>query len=365
VIPRFLLSAGIEAAERGLVPDAVIRRSMRALCEGWAREQEALPAAERGRRRTEFARAASSGPIAPVPAAANEQHYEVPAAFFDLVLGARRKYSSCHFGPETGDPALPPAARLDAAEESALARTAEHADLANGQRVLELGCGWGSLTLWMAERFPASRITAVSNSASQRLHIEGRAKETGLRNVRVITADMNGFAPDGRFDRVVSVEMFEHMRNWRELLARIAGWLEADGRLFLHFFCHRSESSVYGTEGPENWMGRHFFTGGIMPARDLLAAYEADLAVEADWWWNGRHYRDTAEAWLANLDARRAEAMPVLAETYGPRDAERWFHRWRLFFLSCAELFGLREGEEWGVGHYRLAPVSAAAVQPR
>jgi cyclopropane-fatty-acyl-phospholipid synthase len=356
VIPRALLSAGIELAERGRVPDLVLRRAIRSLCASWARSFDGLGEDEARRLREEFVAEASAAPVAPVPELANEQHYEVPAEFFELCLGARRKYSSCWWGDGVRT--------LDEAEEASLALTCEHAGLADGQRILELGCGWGSLSLWMAERYPASRILAVSNSASQRRSILARAESRGLTNLRVVTADVNGLELPDRYDRVVSVEMFEHMRNWRELLRRISGWLEPDGRLFLHFFCHRAHPSVYGTEGPENWMGRHFFTGGIMPSRDLLEAHPEHLAVESDWWWDGTHYRDTSNAWLANLDAHRDEARAILATTYGARDADRWLNRWRLFFLSCAELFGLRGGAEWGVGHYRLAIASPSRATP-
>jgi len=222
----------------------------------------------------------------------------------------------------------------------------------DGQDVLELGCGWGSLTLWMAEHYPGSRISAVSNSVPQRKFIEARAAERGLTNVQVRTADMNEFAPDGRYDRVVSIEMFEHMRNYERLLGRIAQWLRPTGKLFVHVFCHEKYSYEFQEEGSDNWMGRYFFSGGIMPGEDLLLRFQRELELIRRWRWSGEHYQKTAESWLANLDRRREEVMPVLCKVYGEKEAERWVRRWRIFFLACAELFGYDSGRQWMVAHY-------------
>jgi cyclopropane-fatty-acyl-phospholipid synthase len=344
-----LLELGIDLAERGYAPDWAMRAVIRQLCRPRVQEARRRDDARDNRALVALLAEMGTDPIAPLPAAANEQHYELPAEFFAAVLGRQQKYSCCYFAtPETA---------LDAAEEAALAITAERAGLAEGQSILELGCGWGSLSLWMAERYPGSRITAVSNSATQRRWIERRAAERALTNLTVVTADMKDFAPvDERFDRVVSVEMFEHMRNYGRLLERIAGWLNPDGRLFVHIFCHRRLAYPYETTGSANWMGRYFFTGGLMPSEDLLRRFPQHLQVAQQWRWNGRHYQRTAEAWLANLDARRADVLPILATTYGERDAERWFHRWRLFFLAVAEMFGMQAGEEWFVSHSLLQP---------
>ena len=340
------LETAIDWMERGRVPDAAVRAGIRRLCEQRRARETAGHCEERLRRQQAFIESMDAAPIAPVPDKANEQHYELPADFFQQVLGHRLKYSGCRFGDAPAD--------LDTAEDASLAATCRHAGLADGQQVLELGCGWGSLTLWMAERYPASRITAVSNSAPQRAFIEGRATERGLDNVRVITADMNEFEPDeGPFDRVVSIEMFEHMRNWRLLLERISGWLRPGGKLLVHVFCHRECTYEFQPEGAANWMGRHFFTGGIMPADGLMLQFQDHLRHRGQWRWNGRHYMHTANAWLANLDARVDTVMPVLEATYG-RDAERWYHRWRVFFMACAELFGLRGGEEWWIVHHLM-----------
>ncbi len=346
-----LAAAGIWAAEHRMMPDAAVRAGIRRLCANRLRDLESLGSEEAALEA--FARKMRSGPVAPVPEAANEQHYEVPASFYSVALGKHRKYSSCYWpqGVTT----------LDGAEAEALRVTCERAQLTDGIDILELGCGWGSLTLWMAEHYPASRITAVSNSSSQRAYIEAQAAERGLANITVLTRDMNDFSTDATFDRVVSIEMFEHMRNYELLLERIASWLKPDGRLFVHIFVHRAKSYEFMEEGASNWMGRHFFTGGIMPAVRIFDAFTRDLAVEQSWTWDGTHYQKTAEAWLENIDARRVEAIDAL-RSGGLDDAEArlMVNRWRMFFLACAETFGYAKGSEWFVGHYLLKPVKRA-----
>jgi cyclopropane-fatty-acyl-phospholipid synthase len=331
-----LLSLPLALAERGLVPDPVLRWGIRRLlAQRLRQEARRAPGA--------IDHELSHGPVAIDPEAANRQHYEVPPAFFELVLGRHLKYSAAYWpeGTET----------LDQAEEQMLELTASRAQLADGQHVLELGCGWGSLSLWMARRYPNSRITAVSNSALQREFIAARAPA----NLQILTADMNAFAIEGRFDRVVSVEMFEHMRNWRELMRRIAGWLDPGGKLFVHVFCHRRYTYPFDIEGAGNWLGRYFFTGGLMPSLDLLPRFQEPLVLEKTWEVAGDHYAKTAEAWTRNLLARREDVLRAFAAVYGPR-APLWLERWHVFFLACAELFAYREGgdSEWLVGHYRL-----------
>jgi len=338
-----LIERAVNAFEGAPVPDFITRSAIDVLVERTRRNAGAGGAAAD----RQFAAAMASRPLAEHVDLANQQHYEVPAAFFQAVLGPQLKYSSCLYptGAET----------LEEAERAALAETCRNADLRDGQSILELGCGWGSLTLHMARTFPAARITAVSNSASQRAFIESRAAGEGLKNVRIITADMNDFAVTEAFDRVVTVEMFEHMANWRALLDRIRGWLAPDGRLFIHIFTHRAASYRFNVEDPADWVARYFFAGGVMPSEGLIKAFDDLFGVEAQWRWSGRHYERTALAWLENFDRAKLDLAPVLQAVYGV-DARIWARRWRLFFLATAGLFGCRQGEEWGVSHYRLIP---------
>ena len=337
-----LVPAAIRAVEATPLPDRVTRAGIRYLV-GTRRRSLARGLDTSAR----FARDMDAFAIAEHTDAANAQHYELPPRFFELSLGARRKYSCCLYptGTET----------LDQAEILALQETVAHADLVDGQRILELGCGWGSLSLFMAERFPGARITAVSNSAPQRRHIEAQAAARGLTNLTVITADMNTFCPQAVFDRVVSVEMFEHMSNWQALLARVRDWLAPQGRLFVHVFTHRSHPYRFDTADRTDWIAQHFFTGGIMPSHGLIAQFPDLFRVEAQWRWSGDHYARTARDWLALFDAHRAEIDTVLHTVYGA-DAARWRRRWRLFYLATEGLFGHAGGSEWGVSHYRLAP---------
>ena len=337
-------SRAIGWVEQGLVPDLVIRTGIRRLCEERLRQIAAGDCEWASAGLEAFVREMDAAPMAPVPHLANEQHYEVPSEFFTLALGRHRKYSS-GFWPAG-------VTTLDDAEDAALHATCERAGIADGQRILELGCGWGSLTLWMAQRYPRARIVGVSNSASQRESILIRARQQGLGNVEIVTADMNVFATAERFDRVVSVEMFEHMRNWRVLFARVHEWLLPGGRFFMHVFCHRSVPYAFVDAGPSDWMSRHFFSGGMMPSDELALRFQDDLRFVKRWRWDGTHYQRTANAWLANLDLRRAHALPILAATYGEEAAQQWLQRWRIFFMACAELFGFRGGQEWWVSHY-------------
>ena len=338
--------------EQGLVPDGVVRLGIRRLLRERLDEVGADDAEAAAAIAQAFVDGLRAAPLALVPEKANEQHYEVPAAFFGKVLGPHRKYSSCLWPPGVDD--------LAGAEAAALAQTCERAGLADGQEILELGCGWGSLSLWMAERWPASRITALSNSRSQREYIEAQAAARGLRDLRVVTRDINAFEGDaGRYDRVVSVEMFEHLRNWPLAFARVARWLAPGGRFFMHVFAHRGAPYAFVERDASDWMSRHFFSGGMMPSDDLAATFQDDLRLLRRWRWDGRHYQKTAEAWLRNLDAARDELAPLMRATYGD-EADVWWQRWRLFFLSVSELFGHADGQQWFVGHYLFEPRARA-----
>ena len=324
--------------EKNLLPDALIRFGIRRLLAQRLRE-------EAGYDRARYLADLRTRPIAEETRAANEQHYEVPTRFYQYCLGKRLKYSGCLYptGRET----------LDEAEERMLALYVERARITDGQEILELGCGWGSLSLYLAEKFPGARITGVSNSATQREHIEAEARRRGFTNLTILTRDMNAFdAPAGRYDRVVSVEMFEHMKNYQRLLANVARWLKPDGLLFVHIFTHSTLSYHFVARDASDWMSRYFFTGGQMPAHDLLMGFQDDLKLEQDWKVDGTHYQRTAEDWLRNMDAHRAEIMPILAQTYGAENAVKWWSYWRVFYLACAELWGYRGGQEWLVSHY-------------
>jgi cyclopropane-fatty-acyl-phospholipid synthase len=335
-------------AERGLIPDAVVRAGIRRLCAQRLRAERAGgPQAERERYQ-ERLRLLTDSPIAIHTEAANAQHYELPPAFFRYCLGPQLKYSCCYYprGDET----------LAQAEEAMLQLYARRAELTDGQRILELGCGWGSLTLWMAARYPRALITAVSNSHGQRLYIQEQCRKRGLTNVRVLTADVNQLQLDGgQFHRCVSVEMFEHMRNYRLLLERIAGWLRPEGKLFVHIFAHRTLMYPFESQGDDNWLGRHFFTGGLMPAVDTLLCFQKDVALERCWLLDGSHYQKSAEQWLVTQDGNRERVVIALTEAYGAANAQLWFRRWRMFWMACAELFGYGGGGEWLVAHYRFA----------
>lgn len=330
--------------ETNVVPDPLIRLGIRHLLGETLREkcsgdiearQAALQAHIEGLR---------SSPIAIETRAANEQHYEVPTQFYQYALGPRLKYSSAYW-PEG-------VSSLAEAEERMLALTCARAELHDGHEILELGCGWGSLSLWMAEHYPQSRITGVSNSRTQKEHIDAEAARRRLTNLTIITADMNVFDTSASFDRVVSVEMFEHMKNYQLLLGKVARWLKSGGKLFVHIFTHREVAYHYEDKGPSDWMTRYFFAGGQMPSHDLLLHFQDDLRLESRWAVNGTHYQKTAEAWLQNMDAHRAEVLPLFAQTYGEAQTTRWWVYWRVFFMACGELWGFRGGNEWIVSHY-------------
>ena len=206
----------------------------------------------------------------------------------------------------------------------------------------------------MASKLPNSKITAVSNSKDQKEHILNRCKNQGLDNIEVITADMNDFETENKYDRVVSIEMFEHMRNYKKLLSKISSWLHDDGKLFIHIFTHQSVVYPFENQGEADWMAREFFSGGMMPSHDLLLHFQDDLIIDDVWSMSGTHYEKTSLAWVNKMDANKDSIMKIFLKTYGD-DAKLWFQRWRIFFMSCEKLFGYNNGSEWGVSHYRFS----------
>jgi len=332
----------IQLAEQGLLPEFLIRMGIRKLlAERLRGEYARLRLAK-----AELIEDLRKSQLAVDTDKANEQHYEVPTAFFKEILGRRMKYSCCYW-PEGVN-------TLDEAEEASLQQVAQRACLESGQRVLELGCGWGSFSLWAAEQYPKSEYVAVSNSHSQRRYIEEQARLRGLENLTVITADINAFEPEGRFDRIVSIEMFEHVRNYASLLERIADWLTAEGRLFVHVFAHKEVAYTFEDKQTSHWMARHFFSGGIMPSVDLFSHFGEHMEIEEQWRLDGTHYQRTLESWLDLLKLRREEVFPILQSCYGDEDAGLWYRRWMLFMMAGAELFGYQDGQQWGVSHYLM-----------
>jgi cyclopropane-fatty-acyl-phospholipid synthase len=339
-----ITSKAVSWTESGLVPDSVIRAGIRRLLEAKRKEIHAGDVEFAAHASNSFVDMMNASPIALVPELANEQHYEVPAEFFAHVMGEHLKYSCGYWPRGVGN--------LTESEAAALELVVKRAGIEDGMSVLDLGCGWGSLSLWIAEHFPNSKVTGVSNSAVQREFIENKAASLSIENLEVLTCDMNDFSSDKKFDRVVSIEMFEHMRNHGELFRRVSDWLLPDGRFFMHIFCHRTTPYEYKDKGPGDWMSRFFFSGGMMPSAELPLRFPEHLCIDKRWHLNGHHYSRTCEAWLDTMDSKRELIMPVLQKCYGDKDASLWWQRWRMFFMACSELFDYDDGNEWFVGHY-------------
>ena len=340
-----MISKLIELAEKGIIPDYFIRQGIVRNCENRLNNENVSNTEKVSSKKQIWIEQMKESPIALVPEKANEQHYEVPPAFFEKVLGKHLKYSSGYWPDGVNS--------LDESEESMLELSFERAQFADGDSILELGCGWGSLTCYMASKLPNSKITAVSNSKDQKEHILNRCKNQGLDNIEVITADMNDFETENKYDRVVSIEMFEHMRNYKKLLSKISSWLNDNGKLFIHIFTHQSVVYPFENQGEADWMAREFFSGGMMPSHDLLLHFQDDLIIDDVWSMSGTHYEKTSLAWVNKMDANKDSIMKIFLKTYGD-DAKLWFQRWRIFFMSCEKLFGYNNGSEWGVSHYRF-----------
>lgn len=331
--------------EQNKIPDFAIRKGIRNLVKQRLRDEDKGDVTLQHQHFMNLLQELRQSPIAINTADANQQHYEVPTAFYQYCLGKHLKYSCGYWNEGVTD--------LDTSEKDMLELTCQRAELINGQEVLELGCGWGSLSLFMAAKYPESRFTVVSNSKTQKAYIDAAAKERGIKNLTVLTADMNDFSIDAnRFDRVVSVEMFEHMRNYELLLKKVASFLKSTGKLFVHIFTHREFAYKFEVIDDTDWMSKYFFTGGIMPSDHLLMYFNDDLSVKKHWRVNGMHYGKTSEAWLEKMDAHKAEIIPLFEQTYGKEEAMKWWVYWRLFYMSCAELFTYNKGNEWMVSHY-------------
>ena len=339
-----MISTLIKLSEKKLIPDSAIRFGIRTLLRKRIGSLVSINPEINIQNKIDFIHKMNSSKIALVPELANKQHYEIPANFYENCLGKHRKYSSCYWEDNTKN--------LDEAELLSLKLTAQHAKLSNGQNILELGCGWGSLTLWMAKEFPKSKITAVSNSSSQKNYILEQAKKRNLKNISIITEDMNNFNPKTRYNRIVSVEMIEHMRNHGRLFKKINTWLKPGGLFFMHIFVHKTQPYLFEVQDEDDWMSQYFFSGGMMPSEDLPLFFQEDLKIIDQWSWSGKQYEKTANAWLANIDANKEKAMKALEKIYGKDNSKKWFQRWRIFFMSCAELWGYRDGNEWKVVHY-------------
>ncbi|NCG13340.1 MAG: methyltransferase domain-containing protein [Planctomycetia bacterium] len=340
------MSIMIELAEKGVFPDPLIRWGVKNLVKERLLEAQHEATGNHFNSLGRFVDSMREASIAEVPELANEQHYEVPEVFFGEVLGKHRKYSSCYY-ENSNTP-------LDEAETAMLTLSCQRAQIENGMSILELGCGWGSLSLWMAEQYPDSSVLSVSNSSSQKAYIDSQAESRGLKNLTVITCDMNDFEPEGQFDRIISIEMFEHMKNWELLIGKLENVMTENAKLFLHVFSHRIYAYHFLKENDDEWMAQHFFSGGMMPSHHIFDRLDVPLSLESSWFVNGTHYQRTSDHWLEHMNTRKAEIMPILQSTYGSRLAKVWFQRWKIFFIACSELFGYQNCQQWGVSHFLL-----------
>lgn len=340
----------LSLVEKNIIPDWLIRHKIRQLLKSRLKNESIGNIETRQERFMNLIAELKSSPIAVNTSDANEQHYEVPTEFYKLVMGKYLKYSCGYWKDKYTD--------QNTSESDMLKLTCYRAELEEHQNILELGCGWGSLTLFMAEKYPDSKITAVSNSKTQKAYIDNRANELELANIEVITADINDFETDKKYDRIVSVEMFEHMRNYQKLLNKVNRFLNDDGKLFVHIFSHKEFAYKFEVKDDTDWMSKYFFTGGIMPSDHLFHYFNDDMVVKKHWRVNGKHYEKTSNNWLKRMDQNEESIIPILKETYGSSEATKWWVYWRLFFMACAELWAFNNGEEWIVSHYLFEKIN-------
>lgn len=336
--------AQIDIAESGKVPDFMLRAAMRRLISKRLAEEHAHHPEKQQTRHQALIQELIHSPIAIETDKANEQHYEVPTQFYQYSLGHNLKYSSAYYDENCQN--------LDNAEDAMLNLYLQRSELTDGMSILELGCGWGSLTLWMAKHLPNAKITAVSNSSTQKKHIVAECEKHSLNNVEVITENVNTLELQTQFDRIISIEMFEHVRNYQQLFKNIATWLKEDGKLFVHIFCHKTLLYPFEVKNDDDWMSKYFFSGGLMPSSDTFLHFQDDLKIQHRWHIDGTHYERTANDWLALTDQNKDRILALFKESLNPEEAKIWLQRWRMFFMACAELFGYKNGTEWMVAHY-------------
>ncbi|XP_028807031.1 (S)-coclaurine N-methyltransferase [Neltuma alba] len=330
--------------ERNLLPDVVVRRLTRLLLASRLRSGYKASSQPQLSDLLHFVHSLREMPIAIETDKPKVQHYELPTSFFKLVLGKNLKYSSCYFSSASNT--------LDDAEEAMLELYCERSRIKDGHTVLDVGCGWGSLCIYIAKKYSNSRVTGICNSTTQKAYIEEKCRDLMLQNVEIIVADISTFEMDASYDRIFSIEMFEHMKNYKDLLKKIAGWLKEDGLLFLHHFCHKAFAYHFEDKNEDDWITRYFFTGGTMPSANLLLYFQDDVTVVNHWLVNGKHYAQTSEEWLKRMDQNLTSIKPIMESTYGKESAVKWTVYWRTFFIAVAELFGYNNGEEWMVAHF-------------
>ena len=326
---------------RGLIPDWILRRGVRS--QGKER-LNMMNKVDSTKEYSKFINEASTGNIAVNTDDANNQHYEVDSEFFKYCLGKNLKYSCCFWDENTLD--------LDAAEDNMLEIYSQRAQITDGMSILDIGCGWGSLSLFLAQKYPKSEITGVSNSSSQKIFIDSVASERNISNLNIITRDINDFRAEEKYDRILSIEMFEHTKNTKKLMNLINDWLNPNGLFFMHVFAHKENPYYFDRDQKNAWMAKYFFTGGMMPNHNLFKDLKSNLEYQKSWILSGEHYERTSNAWLDKMDQNKSKILSLFERSNGSSVAKRKFHFWRLFYIACAEIFGYDNGNEWVVSHH-------------